>query len=264
MVERVELAVCDPDHAGIEVVERAQVVVAERLAPNVAEAVERGRVDDAVVGAGLQVDGGAAGDVAGERLAGGGGGEHLRGEGGQDHVGHRRLKGAAHEPSAHRVGREVADAVGLHARLLEQPAVGGELAVGGVLGLAQGEVVLERPAFGVLGVQRLVQGDAEAAQDRAGLQVAGGDLFARAEQRVGVQVDLAGVDLDVAGVRQPGADQCPHRVQALQDPRPVIGEVLVDGVELAALGGGAVQLLHEDRRPAIAGAGGHQEVTARG
>ena len=30
---------------------------------------------------------------------------------------------------------------------------------------------------------------------------------------------------------------------------PVVGELLVDGVELAALRGGAVQLRHEHRRP---------------
>ena len=50
------------------------------------------------------------------------------------------------------------------------------------------------------------------------------------------------------GVGQPGADQRPHRVQALEDRRPVVGEVLVDGVEPAALRGGAVQLLREQPR----------------
>ena len=45
----------------------------------------------------------------------------------------------------------------------------------------------------------------------------------------------------------------------------MVGEVLVDGVELAALRGGAVQLLHEHRRTAAgAGRGGAHEVTARG
>ena len=103
------------------------------------------------------------------------------------------------------------------------------------------------------------------AQDRPLLERAGGDRLARAEQRLGVEVDGAGVDLDVPGVRQPGADQRPHRVQALEDRRPVVGEVLVDGVEPAALRGGAVQLLHE-QPPAAAGcsAGGAHEVTARG
>ena len=64
-----------------------------------------------------------------------------------------------------------------------------------------------------------------------------------------VEVDGPRVDLDVPGVRQPGADQRPHRVQPLQHPRPVVREVLVDGVEPAALRGSAVQLLHEHRRP---------------
>ena len=45
----------------------------------------------------------------------------------------------------------------------------------------------------------------------------------------------------------------------------MVGEVLVDGVELAALRGGAVQLLHEHGRTvAGAGGGGAHEVTARG
>ena len=44
----------------------------------------------------------------------------------------------------------------------------------------------------------------------------------------------------------------------------MVGELLVDGVELAALRGGAVQLLHEHRRAAAAGVGGAHEVTARG
>ena len=105
--------------------------------------------------------------------------------------------------------------------------------------------MLDRPALGVLGVHRLVQRDAEAAQDRPPLECAGGDLGARAEQRLGVEVDGAGVDLDVPGVRQPWSDQRPYRIQALEDRRPVVGEVLVDRVEPAALGGGAVQLLHE-------------------
>ena len=149
------------------------------------------------------------------------------------------------------VGRELAHAVGLHPRLLEQPPVDGELPVDRVVGLGELDVVLDRPALGVLGVHRLVQRDAEAAQDRPPLQRAGGDLGARAEQRLGVEVDGARVDLDVPGIRQPGPDQRPHRVQALKDRRPVVGQVLVDGVEPAALRGGAVQLLHEHRRPSL-------------
>jgi hypothetical protein len=116
----------------------------------------------------------------------------------------------------------------------------------------------------VLGVHRLVRRDAEAPQDRPPRERPGGDLGARAEQRVGVQVDGAGVDLDVPGVRQAGADQRPHRVQALQDRRPVVRQVLVDRVEPAALRRGAVQLRHEHSRTAGARRCGSHEVTARG
>ena len=63
------------------------------------------------------------------------------------------------------------------------------------------------------------------------------------------------------GSEEAGADQRPHRVQALQDLRPVIGEALKDGVEPAALSTRAVQLGDEDRRPGAGG--GHQPVTAR-
>ena len=94
-----------------------------------------------------------------------------------------------------------------------------------------------------------MQRDPEAAQDRPPLERPGGDRVPRPEQRLGVEVDGARVDLDVPGVGQAGADQRPHRVQPLKDQRPVVGEVLVDGVEPAALRGRAVQLLHEHRRP---------------
>ncbi len=57
----------------------------------------------------------------------------LFGERGQDHVDDGSLQSAADEPAAERVGRELADAVGLHPRLLEQPPVDRELPVGGVL-----------------------------------------------------------------------------------------------------------------------------------
>jgi hypothetical protein len=70
------------------------------------------------------------------------------------------------------------------------------------------------------------------------------------------------VQLDVRGIGKPGPDQRPHRIQALQDPREALREVLVKRIEAAALGGGAVQLLHERRRPAESD--GHQPVTARG
>jgi hypothetical protein len=122
--------------------------------------------------------------------------------------------------------------------------------------------VLDRPALGVLGVHRLVECHTEAAQDRPPRERPARDLAARAEQGLGVEVDGPGVDLDVPGIRQSGSDQRPHRVQALKDRRPVVGEVLVDRVEPAALGGGAVQLLHEHRRPACGG--GAHDVTARG
>jgi hypothetical protein len=43
----------------------------------------------------------------------------------------------------------------------------------------------------VLAVHRLVERHAEAPQDRAPLELPGGDLLARAEQRLGVEVDGA-------------------------------------------------------------------------
>ena len=121
--------------------------------------------------------------------------------------------------------------------------------------------MFDGPAFGVLGVEGLVQCDAEAAQDSAAVERAALQLFARGEQLVGVEVDRARVDLDVARVRQPGSGERPYGVQALQDRGEPVGEVLVERVEPAALRGGAVQLLDEQRRPR--GAGGHA-VTARG
>jgi hypothetical protein len=124
--------------------------------------------------------------------------------------------------------------------------------------------VLDRPALGVLGVQRLVKCDTEAAQDRALFEPARGDRGPRSEQRVRVQVDGPRVDLDVTGVRQARADQSPHRIQALEHLRPVVGEVLEDRVQPASLRGRPVQLLHEHRRPARGSGGGLHEVTARG
>ena len=143
---------------------------AEHRTPQLAQPVQVGGVDDPVVGAGLQVDGRARGEVARQRLTSGRELEHLSGEGGEDHVGDRRLQRAADEPAAQRVGRELAHAVGLHPRLFEQPPVDRELPVGGIVGLGQRDVVLDRPALGVLGVQRLVQRDPEAAQDRPSLE----------------------------------------------------------------------------------------------
>ena len=106
----------------------------------------------------------------------------------------------------------------------------------------------------------LVQAGAEAGEHAPALERAGQQLLARAEQRVGVEVDRAAGELDVRGVGEPGPDQRPHRVQALQDQRPVVREPLVDGVQAPALRGGAAQLAGEQP---LAG-GGHQPVTARG
>ena len=152
------------------------------------------------MGASLQVHGRAAGHVARQCPAGRRRGEELAGEHGEDHVGDRRSERVAHEPPAERGGRVLADAVGFHARLLEQPSVGRQLAIVGVLRFAERDVVLDRPAFGVLAVEGLVQRDPEAAQHRPPLEPAGEDLLAGAEQRVGVEVDGAGVDLDVPGI----------------------------------------------------------------
>ena len=109
-----------------------------------------------------------------------------------------------------------------------------------------------------------MQCDPEASEDRPLLEPPGGDRLAGTEQPLGVEVDGAGVDLDVTGVRQPGTDQRPYRVQTLQHHRPVIRQVLIDGIEATALRGGAVQLLYEDRRPSRRPADRGHEVTARG
>ena len=240
-------------------------MLAEHRAPQLAQPVQVARIDDPVLGAGAQVDARARGEVACQRLTGGRERAHLSGERRQDHVRDRRLQRTADEPTAQRAGRELADAVRLHPRLFEQPPVDRELPVRRVVGLGQRDVVLDRPALGVLGVERLVQRDPERPQDRPRLESPRGDRRARPEQRLRVEVDGPRVDLDVPGVRQPGADQRPHRIQALQHLRPVVGEVLVDGVKPAALRGGAVQLLNEQPRPRAAPfVGGAHEVTARG
>jgi hypothetical protein len=265
LVEAVELAVEDPDDLGVNVVERHEVLLAEHRAPHPAEPVERGRLDDPVVGAGLQVDARASGEIARHRQAGDRGAHHLLCERGQDHVDDGRLECAADEPAAERLRRELADAVGLHPRLLEQPPVNRELPVSGIVGFGELDVVLDRPALGVVGVERLVQRDPEAAQDRPPLQLTRCDHVPRPEQGLRVEVDGARVDLDVTRVGQPRTDQRPHRVQPLQHHRPVVGEVLVDGVEPAALRGRAVQLLDEQPRPRAGPfVGGGHEVTALG
>ena len=76
----------------------------------------------------------------------------------------------------------------------------------------------------------------------------------RAEQLVAVEVDGAAAQLDVPGLGEAGADQRPHREQPLEDQRPVVGQLAVDRVELAALRGRAGEL----------GGEAHQRVTARG
>jgi hypothetical protein len=162
LVEPLELAVGDPQQPGVEVVERSEVGLAEDRAPDRLQRGERLRLDDPVVGARLQVHVRARGEVpahTGTEHAS----EQLLGESGQDHVNYRGLQRAADEPAAQRVGRELAHAVRLHPRLLEQPPVDGELPVVRVLGFGQGDVVLDRPALGVLGVERLVKRDPEAA-----------------------------------------------------------------------------------------------------
>ena len=171
VVEPLELAVGDPHDPGVQVVERSQVVVAEHGSPQLAKPVEVGGVDDPVVGAGVQIDGRAGGEIPGERLTGGGQVDHLLDERGQDHVDDGGLQSAADEPAARALGWELAHAVGLHPRLLEQPPVAGELPVDRVVGLGELDVVLDRPALGVLAVEGLVQRDAEAAQDRALLEL---------------------------------------------------------------------------------------------
>jgi hypothetical protein len=83
-------------------------------------------------GAGLQVDGRTGGEVTRQRLARNRPGHHLLGERGQDHVDDRGLQRTTDEPPAQRVGRELADAVGFHPRLFEQPTVDRELPTGRV------------------------------------------------------------------------------------------------------------------------------------
>jgi hypothetical protein len=199
-VERLELAVRDPDQLREQLIQRVEILLAEDLPPHVAQAVQGGRFDDAVPVPRLQVHGGAPGHVARERPAGQPRGEELVCERGQDHVDDGRFERVANEPSAQRAGRVLADAVGLHARLLEQSPVDRELPLDRVAGLGELDVVFDRPAFGVLAVERLVERDPEAAQHRTPPEPARDDLLARAEEGVGVEVDRPGVDLDVPGV----------------------------------------------------------------
>jgi len=80
------------------------------------------------------------------------------------------------------------------------PPVDRELPLVRVVGLGEVGVVFDRPAFGVLAVEGLVERHTEAAQHLTPPESARDDLPARAEERVGVEVDRSGVDLDVPGV----------------------------------------------------------------
>jgi len=234
--ERLDLAVRDPDHARVEGVRRAHVGGSEDLPPDDVEHRQRGRVDNAIVGAGLQVGHRAPAHVACHRPPGERGVRDLAGEHGYDHVGDRGRQCGTHEAPASAVGRELAAAVGLHARLLQQRAVERELKLDRILRLRELCVVLGDPGLGVLGVHDLVQRRAQAGEHAPALERAGQQLRARAEQRVGVEVDRAAREFDVRGVGEPGPDQRPHRVQALQDQCLVVRERLVDGVQAPALG----------------------------
>jgi hypothetical protein len=205
------------------------------------------------VGARVQVRQRAAGQVARDTLAGEGGERELGAEARDDAVDHRGADREADEPPAPRVLRPDAAAGGLHARLLEQRAVGGEQALVRVLGGGERAVVLGDPELGVLGVEDLVDRDAVGAQDRAALQLTRADLRRGTEQLVAVEVDGAAAQLDVAGLGEPGADERPDGEELLEDQRPAVGELAVERVELAALGGGPGELGGEAHR-----------VTARG
>jgi len=152
---------------------------------------ERRRVEDAVVRTPAQVGQRPAGQVARDRLPGDGGERELGGEARDDAVHDSRGEGEADEAPAPRAVGERAAAGGLHARLLEQRAVGGEHALGRVLGGGERAVVLGNPELGVLGVQDLVVRDAVGAEDRAALESSGADLFGGTEELGAVEVDGA-------------------------------------------------------------------------
>ena len=166
VVEPVELPVGDPDGARVQALERPEVLLTEHDQPQPSQCSQVGGVDDPVLSPCEQVDGGPGGEVPRQRSAGRREREHLRGEGRQDHVSDGRPQRPADEPATQQVGRELPYAVGLHPRLLEQPAVDRELPLDRIRGLGEGDVVLDRPALGVPGVHRLVDRYAEAAQDR--------------------------------------------------------------------------------------------------
>jgi hypothetical protein len=167
----------------------------------------------------------------------------------------------ADESPAARGGGMVADPVGFHPRLLEQPAVSGELPVRGVLRFGELDVAFDDPCFGVGGVEDLMQAGADADKDPKRIELPGGDGVAVAEEPVGVEHHGAAVDLDVRRRRQPGTDEHPHRIELLEHQRVVIGQDLVDGVQAASLCRGPGELLRE--QPVATSCGGHA-VTARG
>ncbi len=201
--QRPVLAVGDPDELRVEVVERLGVVGAEDLVPDRVQRAEGGGLDGAVVGARVQVGHRAARGVARKLPADHGRRGELREEARHDAVEHRSLQREPHEPAAAAVGGELPAAVGLHAWLLEQRAVDGELALGRVLGGCELAVALGDPQLGVLGVEDRVDRHAVGAQDRAALERAGEDRVPRAEQLVAVEVDGAAAQLDVPGLAEP-------------------------------------------------------------
>ena len=100
----------------------------------------------------------------------------LPGETRHDHVGDCGAQRGAHEAPARAVGREVAAAVRLHARLLEQRPVARQLPLHRVVGSLERLVVVGDPALGVLGVHDLVQAGAEAGEHAPALERAGQQL----------------------------------------------------------------------------------------
>jgi len=109
-------------------------VSAEDVAPDRLQRGEGRGLDRAVVGARVQVGHRAARHVARGRPPEGAGRGELRDKARDDAVDHRRLQREPHEPLAAATHGELAAAVGLHARLLEQRAVDRELAFARVVG----------------------------------------------------------------------------------------------------------------------------------
>ena len=150
----------------------SEVVVAEHRSPQLAKPVEVGGVDDPVVGAGLQVDGRAGGEVPGQRPTGGGQVDHLLDERGQDHVDRPR-------PAARggRTGR-ARSRVGTRARRgppsAAPRAAAGRPASCRSAGSSDSESSMScsiAQRLVCLAWKRLVQRDAEAPQDRPPLEL---------------------------------------------------------------------------------------------